>query len=209
MSVINGNEINYEFGETSIPSQYTCVLAENFGYLWVDNRTPDVYKLIFSTFADYLKVLEDKSKKRSGFKFKDSNGNFKIGAILSYHEPDADSEDDAGNWYLEMTFNEDDMTDLDAEYDNHSDMYVRCLGRMLGEIFHGRIKTVEAMDNMTTAAIDCLTTFLDVNATPGKKVSVELKGYFVASVEFDEGEKFMSITPGECVKQLIKDDAGL
>lgn len=209
MSVTNGNEIIYQFEETSIMSQYACTLTDNYGYLWIDARTPDFYKLLFSTFADYLKVLQDKSKKRVGLKIKDSNGNFKIGCILSYHKPDEDCEEDAGNWYLEMTFNEDDMVDLDAEYDNHSDIYVRCLGRMLGEIFHGRFNSTECADNMSTAAIDCLTKFLDVNASPDKKITVELRGYFVASVEFDDGEKFMSITPGECVKQLIKDDAGL
>lgn len=209
MATIKGNEVVYQFEETSISSQYTCTLNENYGYLWIDKRTPDFYKLVFATMASYLKSVQDKSKKRSGVKIKDSNGNFKIGAILSYHEPDADCEDDAGNWYLEFTLNEDDMVDLDAEYDNHSDIYVMCISKVLNEIFNGTARSVEALNNMTIAAIDCLTTFLDTNADPDKKIMVELRGYFVACIEYDNGEKFMSVTPGECVKQLIKDDAGL
>lgn len=209
MSMIDNNEEVYQFEQTSIPTQYTANLADNYGYLWVDSRTADFYKLLVSTIADFLHAYRDKSKERIGVKIKDANGNFKIGGIMSYHKPEDDSEDDSGNWFLELTFYEDDMTDLDLELDNHCDTYVRSLSYVMDSIFHGRYKSIECISNMTNEAVDVLKAFLDVNACPGKIVTIVLKGYFSASVAIENEEKVMSITPGECVKQLIKDDASL
>jgi len=45
----------FEFEQTSIPSQFSINLKDNFGMLWVDTRSADLYRTLFSAIADTLK----------------------------------------------------------------------------------------------------------------------------------------------------------
>ncbi|MCM1235479.1 MAG: hypothetical protein NC489_35720 [Ruminococcus flavefaciens] len=178
---------------------------------WAPSRTEDFYRAMFSSFALAMKPYQSKDNKRIGLSIKDDKGNFKIGSILGYKKPDdASEEDDTGNWYLQMTFNEEDMTDLTQSTDNHSDVFIRCMYDQANNICYGRFRTVESMYTMINTAIDELTKFLDANATDdGEPVDVTLRGYFTASVGVENGVKVMSVVPGEFVKQLVKEDYAL
>ena len=82
----------FEFENTSIPSQYSINLKDNFGILWVDSRTADMFRTMFSAIADTLKFNQSKDAKRIGMSMKDDKGNFKLGAILNFKKPEEDSE---------------------------------------------------------------------------------------------------------------------
>lgn len=199
----------FEFGETSIPSMFQVDLRENFGINWVDSRAADFYRVLFATMADVLKLNQSKDTPRVGLTMKDDKGTFKMGAILVFQKPEEGSEDDTGNWYLQMTFDEADMTDLDISTDNHSDVFVRCASIEASNICYGRFRSTEVMYNMMNTAIDEITKFLDKNASETEEVEVTLRGLFTASVAVENGVKVMSIVPGEYIKQIIKNDSAL
>lgn len=198
-----------EFEMTSIPSQLSINLKDNYSIIWLDSRSADFYRTLFAAIADVLKYNQNKDNKRIGMSMKDAKGHFKLGAILTFKQADSDAEEDTGNWYLEFTFNQEDMTDLSAELDNHSDIFVRCASHEANEICYGRFRSTEIMNNMFICAIDTLIEYLDTNAVETDVVSVRLNGIFTASVAIEDGQKVMSIVPGEYVKQIIKNDAAL
>lgn len=199
----------FEFEQTSIPSQYAINLKDNFGIIWLDSKTADLFRTLFSAVADVLKYNQSKDSKRIGMTMKDDKGHFKFGAILAFKEPEEGSEEDSGNWYLQFTFNPEDMTDLSVDVDNHSDVFVRCASQEANDICYGRFRSTEIMYNMFNTAIDTLVQFLDANATEAEEVDVKLRGIFTASVAIEDGQKVMSIVPGEYIKQKIKNDAAL
>lgn len=199
----------FEFGETSIPEQFCIDLKDNFGILWVNSRAADFYRTVFASIADTLKIHQSKNSPRIGLTMKDDKGHFKLGAILNYQKPEEDSEEDSGNWYLEFTLDEADMTDLDISTDTHSDIFVRCAAEEASNICYGRFRSVEIMYNMYNCAIDNIIKFLDVNASEAEEVEVSLRGIFTASVAIEGGKKIMSIVPGEYIKQIVKNDSAL
>ena len=199
----------FEFEMTSIPTQYSINLKDNFSMIWVESRTADMYRIIFTAIADVLKHNQSTDAKRIGFSLKDAKGNFKFGAILTFKKPEEGSEEDSGNWFLEFTFDQADMTNLNVEIDNHSDVFVKCAAMEAQQICYGRFRSTDSMYDMIICAIDTLVQFLDVNAVEGDTVDVTLRGIFTASVAVEDGEKVMSIVPGEYIKQIIKNDSVL
>lgn len=199
----------FTFEESSIPSQFSIDVKDNFGGLWVDTKTADLYRILFSAMADTLKFNQTKDAKRIGMVMKDDKGNFRLGAILNFQEPEEGSEEDSGNWYLEMTFNPEDMTDIDIELDNHSDIFIRCAAEEANNIIYGRFRSTDLMYNMFNTAIDSLLKFLDSQAIEGEEVEVVLRGVFTASVVIENDKKIMSIVPGEYIKQIVKNDSAL
>ena len=197
----------FEFDQTSIPSQFSINLKDNHGMFWMDTRTVDIYRVFFTSIADILKMNQNKTKSRIGFIMKDDKGGFKFGAILNYRKPEEDEEEDSGNWYLEFTLYPEDMNNLDAEYDNHSSDFVVSANEEAFQIASGKFNSIEYMDIVFNNVIDTVVNFLDANATEGEEVEVVLRGVFTASVIIENGIKIMSIVPGETIKQIIKGDS--
>ena len=199
----------FEFENTSIPSQFTINLHDDHNFGWIESRTAEFYRVLFSTVADILSITKNKNNKKSVFKFKDTKGNFVFGGILNYEEPEEGSDEDSGNYFLEFTFDEKDCEDADYETDNHSDVFITCADHESEAILYGRFNSTEAMYMMFECAINTLKHFLDVNATPDEELQVVLKSIFTASVTVENDEKVMTITPGEYVKQIVKNDKSL
>ncbi len=194
-------------GNTSIPSQLGINLHDNYGMIWNETRSADIYRVLFQSIADTLKFHETKDAKRIGMSIKDDKGHMKLGAILNYIEPEEGSEDDSGNWYLEMTFNPEDMKDLDVDIDNHTEIFIQCAAKNLFEIASGRFRSTEIMFNVFTTAIDTLVDYLNTTVEANGEAEVSLMGVFTASAAIEDGQKIISIVPGEVIKQGIKNDA--
>lgn len=198
----------FDLEQTSIPSQYSINVRDNISAAWADANTAMLYRILFTNIGDTLRFYQSKNVDSVGLSIKDDKGNFKMGAILNYKKPEDGSDDDTGNWYLEMTFDEKDMEDVKELHDNHSDVFIRSAAYAAGES-GSRFKSTDIMYNMYNIAIDTLVQFLDANASETEEVDVRLRGVFTASVVIENGQKIMSIVPGESIKQIIKNDAGL
>lgn len=200
----------FELTNSAIPGELTYNLMENYDLVWMSDRTPGLYRVVFFTIAEILKHYKSKSNPRVGFILKDTNGAFKFGAVLNYHAPDEEDDgDDKGNYTLEFTLDEKDMQDLDVTVDNHSDLFVLSAGKLVTDIMYGRFKSMEYCNDLFIECIDTLVKFLDANALENEEVSVVYKGVFTATVTVEGAEKVITITPGEMIKQFIKGDAAL
>ena len=200
----------FELTTSAIPAELSYNLMENYELVWMSDRTPGLYRVVFFTIAEILKHYKSKSNPRVGFILKDKNGAFKFGAVLNYHAPEEEDDgDDKGNYTLEFTIDEKDMQDLDVTVDNHSDLFVLSAGKLVTDIMYGRFKSMEFCNYLFIECIDTLVKFLDANAIEGEEVSGVYKGVFTATVTVEGAEKVISITPGEMIKQFIKGDASL
>lgn len=199
----------FQLEQTSVKDQFCNDLRQLYGMSWIPERTCDVYRIIITSIVDCLKQHRSKNTPRIGFSIKDVKGNFKLGAILGYKKPEEDSEEDSGNWFLQMTFDESDMDNLDVSDDNHSDIFYTLLNHHCDKVMSGRFSDFESAYNVTVTAIDEIIKFLDINADPNEEVEISIRGIFTASVAIEKDEKVMSIVPGEFIKQLIKDDSSL
>ena len=195
------------FNQTSIPGQFSVNLLEKYKMNWADTNTANIFRVMFTAIADILKSKQDKNVPRIGFSMKDDKGNFKLGAIMTYRKPDAEEEEDSGNWYLEMAFDPEDMVDLDKEIENHTSEFTVVSNDEAHRIAGARFNKVEYIHIIFGCIVDTIIDFLDANASESEDVSVTLNGVFTASVAIENGIKVMSIVPGEIIKQIIKEDS--
>lgn len=202
---------HFELDQTSIPSQYGVSIDQIHNYNWISDMTPDLYRVIFYTMAERVSALRDQTPKakKVGFSYKTTAGDIVCGAILSFH--DSETDENEGNWYLEFTFDAEDMNsgDFDAIADNHDSIFFTIFCSVSKQIMNSGYRDNMICYNVIMNAFNVLKNFLDVNASELEDVTVELPGVFAATVEIENGEKIFSIVPGETTKQIVKSDANL
>lgn len=199
----------YDFyTESNIPNQYGNNLKNRHQMEIWEQTCSDIYRVLFSTLADVLKTEGSKNHApKIAVALYDEKGIFKVGAILTYRAPDADEEEDSGNWYLEFTFNEEDIEDIDKVFSNHDSIFDLHAVQNLSNICHATFREKRWISIMFCTAIDTIKEFLDVNATEEDEISVVMRGVFTASVVVENGIKCMTIVPGEVIKQIVKNDS--
>ena len=207
----NTTSTKIDFNDSNISSEFRYNLMDHYAYKWNASITADWYRVVFFTIADVLKYKRVKSAPKTGFILKDDKGEFVFGAIMIYHSPDDEdsSDDDKGNYTLEFTFDQNDMKDMDAIEDNHSDIFVTCLQKSLDSIIRARLLQSDFGNNIFMESIRTLKNYLDANAPETGEFSVELRGVFTGTVSVEGDKKLISIEPGEMVKQSIKSDSSL
>lgn len=200
-----------ELAQSALPQEFSLNLSEHYQFNWVAASTPNFYRVFFFTIARILRQNKSKAAGKVGFILKGFNGEFKLGAIVTYHNPDEDNneDDDKGNFTLEFSLDEKDFENLDTVLDNHSDVFLVCASQQAQEIMNGRFVTNEYCNQLFIEAADTLIKFLDANATAEDEFELIYKGIFTASVAVENGEKIITIVPGEMIKQFIKGDNSL
>lgn len=199
-----------DFDKTAIPSMFVNMIKDRWNYNISIDVVPGLYRSMFNAIATLLKYQRSKNNPHIGFKLLNEAGEFVFGAILDYHAPEGDS-DDTGNWTLSFTFNEEDMTDLNAVYDNHSDMFFTVANHEIRSSMYGNFQTELAATNVYVALVETIAKQLDAisNDPENGEVEITMPGIFMAGVGFEDGQKVFYIIPGHNIKQQIKDDKGL
>lgn len=198
----------FNLNQCSIPGQYAINVRDRYMMNFSDSRTSDMFRVAFTAVADVLKIHQDKNVARNGLIIKDTKGEFKFGAIMTYRKPEEGEEEDSGNWYLEFTFDEADMQGLDEVREVPSPEFTMAANQECYNIIGFRFKDTTCMYQLVECVIDTIKEFLDANATDdGQEVELVSNGVFTASVVVEDGTKIMSIVPGEIIKQLIKGDS--
>lgn len=195
--------------EISIANNYCARIKEKHGMLFPENQVSNLYRVLFRSMAIILKHFEAKATPKIGFSLLSDNGDFVIGALLTYQAPDNEDEDDQGNWNLSFTFNKEDMKDCDKLIDSHSDSFVAVAGGEIYSAMFGHFGNSTAVSIMFSEAIETIIRFLDLNTNDGEEAEITLPGIFTASCGFEDGAKAYSIVPGAVVKQIVKDDEAL
>lgn len=194
------------FTETSIPNNF----AGDLKFHMIDfepTETFMVYNVMVASISTFLSNVKSKETPVA-LVLKDLKGNHKIGGKVIYHE----NEDETmpGNWTYEMSFNEEDFKDEDIKIFEATEQTFEIVVSKVGwNLYNMRFASVTDMHLIFIQAVDTLTHYLDVNAKVGEEVTVDMTGYFIASVEIIDDHKVMSIVPDGAMKRIIKDDSSL
>lgn len=193
------------FNETTIAAK----VAQDMNNLNLDlpvQYSHYMYDSLLMAVSDFLGLLKSKDVK-TALTISDLKGNFKFGAIVSYHPNE--NEDVPGNWSYEMTFDADDIPKDTKVYASTDTQFLRILATAARDLHSFRYGAPEMIPDILITVIDALKDWLDINAVEGEEKSIELPGYFVAAVAIENGEKIFSIVPDGNLKRLVKGDAEL
>lgn len=192
-----------QFKDTPIAANF----ATNMGtkrYMNYDASTVELaFRLLASGICEVLSFKKSKTESVA-VEIRDMKGNFKFAGIVQYM-PETENSD-TGNWVLSFTFNEEDVEDINTRYnvnDNDCNTIIDKDGyNRYGMQFSSNAYIFDILEEV----VDTLKEYLDLNATAEEPLEVEVPGHFVASVQFEDGEKCMSITPSANMKQIVKED---
>lgn len=190
--------------ESSIPSSYTQSL-KGYGLDWDPTITDKIYDTIIFAMSDFLSMKKSKDVKMA-VAIKDLKGNTKLAGIVAYHPNE--NADMPGNWSYELTFDDEDLKDCNVFLASDNE-FQRMLTYSAASLHGMRFTDPMHIQTMVIVAVNCLISWLDVNAKENEEVELEMPGYFLAAVGVENGEKVMSITPDGEMKKKIKDDAAL
>ena len=185
----------------------TAHLKDVYSMLIPDYLIGKFYRVIFRSSALMLKYHANKKNHRTGFSFKDKNGEFVYGCILTFNPPEDEESEDGGNWNLDFTFNQEDMKDLDESLDNYSDVFPTILHTDSYNTMRVNIISNEDVTILVSEFVMAIRRFLDTNSNDSTDdVELEMKHIFKATVGFEAGQKVYGLIPGDSIKQLIKAD---
>ena len=199
--------------ETEMHSQFV-VNANAMGYSFDNDDRPEriIKSFIASTSAYLSKNKIDKEDEAVALVLTDVSGNFKFAGIVEYHAND--TAEDPGNWSYVMTFNEEDLNELEKTKKVKKLLYGDTPFRVVFDKVAYDIGSIQFtqeryMYDACILTVDTLVSVLDAEAVAGEIVDIELPGYFKASVSVEDGEKVFAITPDGHQKSIIKDDGAL
>lgn len=193
------------FKDSSIPGIYSVNLRDRYNIEWIPDRVPKLYDAMIAAITG---VLADKKSKTAGkvaVTITDLKGVLKLAGIVSYHANE--NEDMPGNWTYELTFNAEDIEGITEIYDMNGPEFDLCFRDCIFKMHGIRFFHKDYYRDMLYVAVDTLKEFLDVNAKEDEVVDIDFPGYFTASIGIENGEKVMSIVPGDTMKTAIKSDA--
>lgn len=195
------------FDKTPIPANFVVHIKDRWGINFNNAASPGMYIVFMNSIATFLKYQKSKATPHIGLKLLTNEGKFFMGATLDYHAPEGD-DDDTGNWTLSFTFNEGDLLECDAIFDSMNDMFTTVVAKEISSVIYGSVHDNTCIAMLFESCVDVLKQTLDSMSNDGSDAEIVYDGIFTASVGFEEGQKFYAITPGEIIKQLIKDDKG-
>ena len=197
---------HFDIETSSVFGNLSKHLYDEYSMIIAEHLIEKFYRVVFRSSAMMVKYHADKKNHRTGFSFKDKNGEFVYGVILTFNPPEEESED-GGNWTLDFTFNQADMKDVDDCIDNFSDVFYTILQTESYTAMHAHVKSNEDLCILVAEFIRAIVFFLDENSNDSSEdVELEMAHIFKASVGFDGGKKVYSLTPGDSIKQIIKGD---
>lgn len=192
--IVNGSSLDYDFEAD-------------------DDRPESLAKTFFASVASILsKNKVSSEEKATAIVLKDKHGIFKFAGIAEYHANE--NPDEPGNWSLTMTFNEDDIVDIEKKKAVNK---LLCSDAQFNDIFTNLAYDIGWMNmrhskyvlDACLLVIETILQILDREANPSETVDLELPGYFVASVAVEADEKIFAITPEGHMKAIVKDDGAL
>jgi hypothetical protein len=191
------------------------VNADSMGYSFGDDDRPQrIVKAFFASTAAYLsKTKVPNEDEAVALVLTDVAGTFKFAGIVKYNL-NKENPDEPGNWDYVLTFNEDDLTELENTRKVKKLLYGdRAFQSLFDKIAYDiasiQFEQERYMYDACLLTIDTLVQVLDNEAQPNEVVDIEMPGYFVASVGIEDNVKVFSIVPDGHMKAIIKDDSAL
>ena len=211
------------FKETELHNTFVVNAAAEGGYSFgqtaaeaAASRHPE--KLIESFFAAVAVHLSKRKKMSEDnpvvFELQDVAGKFKFAAIVQYHENQS-NPDDPGNWSLEFTLDENDVTELEEEENKKvtkllfSEAFRNDFCDVVRDIGFIRFTELSFVYPTALLVVNSLLQVIDREAVDGETVEIDYPNYFKVTIEVVDGKKEFSITPSGYLKAIIKDDTAI
>lgn len=193
-----------KFEESSIPQNYAQYVSSAYNLRIEPVWAKPIAETLFESITQHLKNIKEKGK--SAIRIDDKDGNFLIAGVVDYH--DNDDAELPGNYSYEFTTNEEDIQNA-QKVSKVTDMEFLNTASIVGTNHSMVFEKETDIIQLTSGVLKTIIGWLDSNAVEGQEVSVELDGYFVATVGVEDGEKIISIVPDGAMKRIIKDDASI
>lgn len=165
-------------------------------------------KMIFGGITDFLNITKTKSRPIA-VKICDLKGNMVAAAIVQYIAAEDDEEVAEGSWNYTWTFSEEDIPENTEAYQITSSQVIEVIARTGYDLARIVFKSPTFVSQMAVYLFSIIVDALDQNAptTEGETWTVEMDGYFEASVAIEDGKKVLALEPKGEMKVRIKDDA--
>lgn len=196
-----------KFEETSIP-QTLSVHESGKGYNVDPNEVHFLVKTYIAGISDFIALVKTTAHP-AAVSVQDLKGNFIFAAIISYNEAENEDEAASGNWNYVFTFNSEDVPEDAVVYQISTAQVADTISKRGFDLCRLTFTEAQFCAELAIDTFNSIKNFLDQNApsVEGEKFSIELDGYFEASVEIENGEKVFSILPKGEMKSLIKKDS--
>jgi len=195
--VVNGDSLGYSF-----------TAGKDGDDTYKDDRPERIIKSFFTATSTFLadKIKNGMKERALALILTDVAGNFKFAAIVQYQENE--NPDEPGNWNYTMTFDEEDVNDIEKDNPMQKILYNNESFRPVFRQIAYDVGCIEFehdtyMYDACLLVIDTLLQILDREAKEGDTETIELSGYFIASVKCENDEKTFAIDPDGQQKSII------
>ena len=197
----------FELKETRIPNLFYTEMLQKSSMDIPENVVDQCYDSLFMTMAQYCDLRKSKEEKIALI-IRDLKNNFKIAFVVEYVPGDNEEVEDKGNWAITLTFDEEDVKDAKKFYSTDS-AFTYLLSKVTRELHGFRFSQGEVVPRIIELLIELLIKWLDEEAKSDEEVVLELPGYFIAQASVDGDRIVKGITPGENLKNVVKNDNDL
>lgn len=162
-------------------------------------------KIAFNGITDYLALGKNKTIPQVVM-VQDIKGNNICFGCVQYVPAEDDA--DEGSWEYFWSFDTTEIPDNAAVYPIDDESVLKVIARRGLNMARMTTPTLNYIAIMTVMAMNAVHDTLDQqNVANGEQFTLDLPGFFEASVAVENGEKVFSISPKEEMKVLIKDDS--
>lgn len=184
--VVNAYSMNYSFGD--------------------DDRPLRIIKSFIAATTSYLtKIKVANEDEATALILTDLAGNFKFAGVVTYKA--AAKAEEPGSWEYTLTFNEEDITELESEKTVnkffYSDTPFRSIYDKVSYDIGVQFQSERSMFDSCLLTVDTIQAVLDGVAKAGEVVDIDIPGYAKFSVSVEDDNKIFAITPDGAQKHII------
>lgn len=163
-------------------------------------------KILFEGMTRFLNIAKNKNN-ATAVAVSDLKGNMIMAAVVDYIEGTED-ETATGNWTYYYTFDAAEIPENCTVHQITSTQVIEVIAQAGFDMVKLTMLSNNFYHQLSMYLMNIIKDVLDQNAptTEGEDWTIELEGYFDASVSIEDGKKCMSLTPKGELKTKIKDD---
>ena len=197
----------FELKETRIPGLFYEELLQKTSLEIPEANVPQCYAALFVAMAKYCDMKKTKENKIALI-IRDLKNNFKIALVVEFMPGDNEEVEGKGNWAITLTFDEKDTDNAQKLFCTDSS-FTYLLSQTTREMYGFRFAQGETVPKIIEMLAEFIIEWLDTEAKPGEDVELELPGYFIAQATVEGDNIVKGITPGENLKNIVKNDNAL
>ena len=200
--------------ETNFNNNF-IVSSDTRGYVFaansIDPRIEKIVKSVFLSVAAFLSYRKkNKEEEAQAVVLIDPSGTFKFAGWVEY-TPNKNNPDEPGNYSLTMTFEKEDLADLEkrksvTKYQMNSTEYLASFNKVANEVGINFDFSSVAYESMIITIENLVLTLYGEIDDNNNKAEISLDGYFTAYAENSDDDIHCAIVPEGQLKAFIKDD---